>query len=937
MMLNSPKDIIFDNIVEQIKMKNNKSYECKILKEEINNDLNIKFIQLNIEEKQSNSFIMEINNENLIERKIRFDINSLKIKIINNIPFFLIKEYTILNEVNVIQNSHLLTNLNKNLYKIITSTKEVNNNYLYTLILKAKEVKVKSQHYKFILEDSNKSPVEIDEIENFEFENGKIYCFNGYIYDSLTLKFKPTYISYMEEFSSSILKIHNSSEISESKINSLINLKGKIKSFNITDNIIIIETDDKIEYKINANYNLIKQLILNNENRFYFFIKKSNKELSFTNLSMIEGKEETFINFHFPLYDSETKYYNKIKINNKYYDINNKYIKILIEDKDKSNLFSQKIFYEKIMDEKVLDSYSFDLDIEKGKIYNLNTSSEKYGFSYEIIIQSIYENNLPKNLKIKLNNEILDINPDKNFNKLKERFTIINFPEQNINKILGLSEKDDDKDDKHNNLKYLLLINANKEKILKKFEKINTDENIKKEFDISLEIENALEKASAQCDINYIEDYDNKLYNIDEKYIKIFSGLLDELKDGFLSFKFENSKRQYKIVKDIISFFINYHSDNFLGKYYIFRKNFIILLDSIINLEYIDRIKILITFMLKIMKDVGDKKVYYDMLHLIDLDNYKSYDKLPFVKDAFDIFYKIIDNLTEDCQLFQSINQFNNIIYKDIISGNDQHSGSILNINDIKLELIKNINRYIFLSEKPYIDCGDYANINYSILVPVIYMFSFTDDEFYIYDENTYERAKSAVLFLLFHECFGHQKKIINNENIKTPRIHQKSNFQDFSYEKIDTGNALEIILLEEIVNIRYLMNSKNSEKLLDPDLYTGKDFNRLKAIYASIVEDNINMGKNNPQSEDIKKPINENNNNELQRKLEIHGKPPKLLYSEVLKLYNEMNEEEREKLKVTEDYKRFLMIYERKYQRPSEYLKLPDYHSLRFSKKKKK
>lgn len=68
---------------------------------------------------------------------------------------------------------------------------------------------------------------------------------------------------------------------------------------------------------------------------------------------MIEGKEETFINFNFPFYESEKKYYNKIKINDKHYDINNKNIKIQIDDKDKSNLFSQKIFYEKIIDEKV--------------------------------------------------------------------------------------------------------------------------------------------------------------------------------------------------------------------------------------------------------------------------------------------------------------------------------------------------------------------------------------------------------------------------------------------------------------------------------------------------------------------------------------------------------------------------------------------------------
>ena len=389
-------------------------------------------------------------------------------------------------------------------------------------------------------------------------------------------------------------------------------------------------------------------------------------------------------------------------------------------------------------------------------------------------------------------------------------------------------------------------------------------------------------------------------------------------------------------MKDVISFFLNFQADVFQGKYYIFRKNFNILLDSIINLEYIDRIKILITFLSTIMKNVGDKKVYYDMLYLVDIDNIKSNDKFPFVKGAFDIFYKIIDNLTEDSLLFQSIHQFNNIIYKDVISGDNEHSCSILNINDIKLELVKNINRYIFMSEKPGVDCDEYACINYSSLVPIIYMYTFSDDEFYIYEYNLYERAKSGVLFVLFHECIGHQKKNINNENTTTPKKHQKINFQNFFNEKSDTGFALEIILVDNIVNIRYLMNSEYSEKLLDPDLYTGKDFYKLKEIYSSIVKDNVNTEKNIPQTENIRKLTN-NNYKKSQRKIEIQEKKPRLMYSDLFKLYNEMNEEEREKFKDTEDYKRFEIIYERKHQKPSEYLKLPDIRAIRFPKKKKK
>ena len=87
-----------------------------------------------------------------------------------------------------------------------------------------------------------------------------------------------------------------------------------------------------------------------------------------------------------------------------------------------------------------------------------------------------------------------------------------------------------------------------------------------------------------------------------------------------------------------------------------------------LDLEYIDRIKILITFIVKIMRAIDEKKVHYDMFHLVNLDDEDSYEAFYFVKNGFDVFYQIIDNLTEDCPFFQAIHQFNSLIYKDLIS-----------------------------------------------------------------------------------------------------------------------------------------------------------------------------------------------------------------------------------------------------------------------------
>ena len=931
MEFNSFKDIIFDNIVEKIKNRDNEYYECKIINETTNYNLHMKFIQLNIDGEKSESFIANENIENLIGKTIIICSNSLKIKIINNRPYFLIKKYKLINEEknNVIKRETLLLNLKSSQYKIITSTKNLDQNYLYTLILKAKEIIVKNQQYKlykFQMEDSDNNIVNIDGLENFDFENGRLYYFNGYKYNKLLNKFEITNISYIEKLSTSTLRMLNAKEIIESKVDSLLHFKGKVKSFKLTDNIIIVEDENNKIHRVNANYHLIKQLSLNNECKFYYFYKKNDNEFYFSNLSFIESKEETFINFNFPAYDFEKKHYNKIKINDIYYDIEKKNIKIRVEDKNKNIIFPQKIFYERVFEDKILDSYSFDIELIKGKIYYLDSLLGKNDFSYEFYIQSLKENNLPEFISVKYNDNKIKIEPDKNDNKLCERFTLINFPKQDIKSIFNLSDEYNQTDDK-NNIKYLLMIDANKNKTLKKFEKLN---DIKEKETLYLPDikKNKLKEISEKCFNNYIEENDNKLDGIDKDDINFFSKYMYELLDGFNRYNFENTKEHYIIIKDITSFFINYIADILLGKYYIFRKNYEILIDKMLNLEYIDRIKILITFMIKITKIVGKEKVYYDMFNLIDLDNKKSYENFPFVKNAFDIFYKIIDDMKEDCPFFQALHQFNSIIYKDILSGENLHSTSILNLNDIKLELIKNINRFIFLSEKSGIICDDYGNFEDASLLVTINMYSFCDNDNYIFDEKNYKKATSVVLFLLFHECFGHQKKNINNEGKITPRKHYTNDFQDIICEKIDTGSALEKILIGKIANLSYFMNSDNSEKLLDPKLYIGKDFNELHQIYSSIENDN------GEEKKVIK--IKSDENNTSHNKKVFTQKKRRLMYSDLLELFCNVDENDKEKLKDNEDYQRFLMLYERRHQKPTDYLKIPDILTRRFNEKNK-
>ena len=808
--------------------------------------------------------------------------------------------------------------------------------YLYTLILKVREIKEKPQQYKFQLEDIYNNPVIIEQLDLNELENKKIYCFHGFIYNSSISKIERTEISHIEELSSSMCNLQNREDILKLKDNSLVNIKGKVQSFNITDKIITIQDENKNIYKINASYYLIKQISLNTECTLYNFEKKNNNELFFTNYSFIEAEEETIIEFNFPLYDSENKYYNKIKINNIYYDINNKNIKIKVDDKDKSDLFLQKIIYERIEKEKCLDSYEFSLELNKGKIYSFNSSMEKGGFSYDFYIQSLNEAYLPKNLVVQLKGEKLILTPDKNGNQLKERFTIINFPKQDIKTILELNEDIKDKDN-GGDFKYFLLIDNNNKKILKKFEK-KEQENKKDPFNIDKNLEKKLEKASKQCYINYNENIEDKLYNIDKDSINKISNLMYDISNGFMCFKFENTKRHYKIIKDIVAFSLNYFENVLLGKYYSFWKNYEILLDSMLDLEYIDRIKILISFMVKILNYIEDERICYDMFHLVDIDNIRSLKNFPFVKDAFDIFYKIIDDLNEDCPLFQAIHQFNSIIYNDVIYGEEQHSGSILNLNDIKLQLIKNINRFIFISEKSFNDCNDYANYEKTGLLVTVNIFSFSKNENEILNIANIKKETSIVLFLLFHECLGHQKKNINNEKALTPRKHYENNFQEYSKEGLDTGNVLEIILTGKIIIIKYFMNSINSEKLLDPKLYTGKDLNELQNIYTLIEKDNIDNKKGiNIPNDKNNTPINDNTaQTQNVTKLGKSKKYEHLMYPELLQLYAGIDGIEAKKYENDEDYQRFLKLKKRKNKTTIDHKKIKNLLESRFGKKNK-
>lgn len=170
-----------------------------------------------------------------------------------------------------------------------------------------------------------------------------------------------------------------------------------------------------------------------------------------------------------------------------------------------------------------------------------------------------------------------------------------------------------------------------------------------------------------------------------------------------------------------------------------------------------------------------------------------------------------------------------------------------------------------------------------------------------------------------------------------TPRKHYENNFQEYSKEDLDTGNVLEIILTGKIIIIKYFMNSINSEKLLDPKLYTGKDLNELQNIYTLIEKDNIDNKKGINIPNDKNNTTLNDNTAQTQNVTKL-GKSKKyehLMYPELLQLYAGIDAKEAKKYENDEDYQRFLKLKKRKNKTTIDHQKIKNLLESRFGKKK--
>ena len=841
----------------------NKSFEFHILDHMKIEEKGYLKLDIAIDNIKCNQFIIEEKNFNTnFIKDIEVKFNDIKLKMINKNNYLEIKNYNVINK-KLEYDKNKLVPYKLALPEIVENINLIEENKIFSIILKAKEKDlIKSYEYKFINNYTQNVSVKLpDEYLDF-FENDKIYLFNGFKYSRIKNILLPINISSIE-----VLDIDNiiiSKNVQNTENLGIANFQGKIKDIYLKQfSVLIEEINLKTEIVVKLNINLIKKINLDSICTFINFKKKYNI-FEYTNLSDIYSLEETFVEIYF--YDLGEKYYNRININNdNYINIDKNIIKFKIDSTDKEQIFEQKFIYEKIIENKKRDSYEFYLEINKGKTNGFSSFSKKNGgFTYQIHYQSKEKNILPKNIKVKLN-EKENIFMDKfdNYeNNLRRRFTIINAIKQDfIDK-----EQLDYKGNKimSNNLKLYFLMTTKEENNLlnledKNINNINNSDKEKKEdslneYDTSFYIfeykknnKNGKERFFITKELivkinkvfNALNSEENEVKNLKDTNLKnelnsIFSDniLVKFCELGFNNYIFRNNKTDYEIIKKIIFIYVyyKYYFENHVScKYYI--SEIKSCLSKLENTDYLEKIQMFL-FLFNIIDNEMDKSLNF-FIDIFEKSNNEFNIYYGPCIESFNLFFDIIDKQTEKCPFYQAILQFNGLIKTDLIRGIKMYSGSINSLKNIKLELIKGLNRYLYIdtSKKNDADGGFLPNCK----IIVFYPYSFFKKEDYK-NENIVKKLETAFLFLIFHEMCGHFKTSINNKEM-SPRYYLNSNLQLIfcNFEKADSGSIFETILTNKFIDLKIIVKEENSEDLFDSKYYIQNNFNELREKISKI------------------------------------------------------------------------------------------------------
>ncbi len=912
---NNNVNIIKDSLFSLSEKKLEYFFEFNIIETRDITSTNYLGLIVSIDNVKCDQFIIKKGKIN-IKNKICIKVKAIdiKLKMINSNNFLEIKNCEIIDKQLEIDDSKL------KLYKfelpdIVENLYYVKNNKNISIKLKSQEIEyISSYEYKFCDNYRTNISVELPKKLCDTIENDKIYFFNGFNYDSNNNILKPINVSSIEILDKdSDLESITFKDIFTAKNGEIINIKGKIKEVSLEKcSVMIEESYSKNINIINLNRNLFKKI---NQNDICTFInfKRENGIFQYTNLSDIYSSEETFVDIY--IFQSNQRYYNRIKVNNNSIDISNisDKIRVKIDAADKNDIFEQKFIYEKISGEKIEQSYEFSLEINKGKINNFPTFlKKKGGKTYQLYFQTKNPDLLPKYVDIKVDeknpNDKIKIDIFDDFScGLRKRMTIINAIDQDF-----FDKKASDSLIKLNNMKILYILKGNAQKVINEIFEDNTINitNINNNFEQKCELLNQKENNSSiyifEYNKNNIEKERFLISKEDEKKInRLFEEIYAKgqfidiltlnnlnLKDdlysiflkgkikeycvkGFTNYTFLNTKKDYDCIKKILLLFIYfnyYYADKKIEKSINFMKD---LFCELKNGDYIEKIQVLL-YLFGIINSGND----LDNNFILDVFDRNQAEYNMFKEpssNAFNLFFEIMDKQTEEHPFYQAILQFNGLIKTDLIRSIDIYSGAIYSLNDIKIELYKQLNRFLFINDlQPNkIDANGEYFIHSKIIV--FYPKSFFNIQNYSANKDAYKninkRLETAFLFLIFHEFCGHFKIHINN-NILSPKYYLNNDITLVlsTFIKADSGFIFEHVLTNTIIDLKSIIQEENSVDLLNVKYYTQKNFKELNDKIKQLLN---NILYEPESSKDEKKKSKDNSNRE---KSSLKGLPDDLI-----------------------------------------------------------
>ena len=727
-----------------------------------------------------------------------------------------------------------------------------------------------------IFEDINGEQIKL--YFNNKFDRDSIYYFCNLLYDEKSAK------------QISVSKVYN---YNDKKILSFMNnniISGEITEVFFYENKIKVKTNNNKNIIIKLNNKLMKKISLNLLCKFVNFNKIEENQYKYNEYSTIFYDDKTILRIEFMDFKEDFKNkYNIIEINSNQYSINANIVEIPISSEDNNNSFVENIIYKNINNRNKAD---FLIELYKGKVNDFTSYINliKDGYCYEIQYETKYSSLLPKSQKIIIDKEEVYIDRKVTFgNNYKEKFGIINIPKQ-----VELSK--DFKNCNNNEIKsekILILLNKNKSQKMLNFQ-LNYNYEKKQEFKMDKDYENKLSEFFNEFKNNYAQFYENKKQII-KKYSKLFKeekspfqtdiltnyDIYDDInqsnefenllsdepnynknikkqskdkvtkkeiklddneinyrkycEQGFKKYIFKNTEEEYEKIKKLCFLYVLKYFD-----YSCDRANFNFSLDTYFqliesskNLEYIDKIHVLLGFINDKIFDENKRSIIFEY-KLINLEEKYNDNSFKYCSKAYDLFFKIIDKLKEDSAFFTCLSQINSLIFYEKTTASKMYSGTMLNINDIKLEIHKNIKRYFFLTKYN----GDsYAHFSPFTRMIFYHPLTFLNSKSFYIPEDKIDNAAIAILFLIFHQVCGHYKTNITNLD-DAPNQFYDNNYDILKYElggSNNSGNIFEYFLSSDMINISEFYEKKNIDVLLSENIYLEKSFSNLNSTLKNL------------------------------------------------------------------------------------------------------